>query len=84
MNKDQEVDISNSSEAVPTAAADPTLAIQRTRAFRRKLLVKLPKLSTSEWSGSDTMDVLDDLQIVHLDSDAFLEPLEKLSDGQHG
>lgn len=70
------------------AAGKPTGSsgkVARTRAFRRNLLSKLPKLTAMGWAASDTLNVFDDIQgIVQLDSDAFLEPLETLAEVRHG
>ena len=60
----------------PTAPA----SIKRDRAFRRSLIAKLPRLPNTRWETADTMNVFDEItSIVELDSDTFLEPLERLA-----
>ena len=61
------------------AAITPT---KRDRAFRRALIEKLPRINNSRWETADTMNLLDEITaIVELDSDTFLEPLERLAGG---
>jgi hypothetical protein len=56
----------------------------RTKAFRAKLLSRLPKLAAAKWEASDTLNVYQDFQgVVDLDSDAFLRPLEPLAEDRH-
>jgi hypothetical protein len=68
-----------------TALPAKTAQRQRNRAFRRGLLTKLPKLAIPRWEVSDALNVFQDIQgIVELDSDAFLQPWENLSEERHG
>lgn len=56
----------------------------RTKAFRAKLLSRLPKLAAARWEASDTLNVYQDFQgVVDLDADAFLRPLEPLAEDRH-
>jgi len=64
--------------ALPSSPAAP--AIKRDRAFRRSLIAKLPRIANTRWEIADTMNLFDEVSsVVELDSDTFLEPLERLA-----
>lgn len=72
----------SSADTKASAASRPGI---RSRAFRSKLLSRLPRLAASRWNPGDTLDVYKDMEgLVELDADAFLQPLERLTGDQHG
>jgi hypothetical protein len=53
----------------------------RSKAFRAKLLSRLPKLAAAKWEAGETLNVYQDFQgVVDLDADAFLRSLEPLAE----
>jgi hypothetical protein len=59
-------------------------ARRRSLEFKQDLLKRLPTLAAPQWQASETLNVYQELQgIVDLDTDAFLEPLAKITEYHH-
>jgi hypothetical protein len=57
---------------------------RRSRAFREGLIARLPSIGFYRASVADSLSVGEDLAgIATLDADAFLEPLQRLREGDH-
>jgi hypothetical protein len=77
-------------EETPGLAAGPPLAADakqgdvpklKSKAFRSKLLSRLPRLAVATWEAGDTLDVYKDFRsVVDLDADSFLRPLAPLAE----
>ena len=66
-------------------AAPKAVPRRRSAAFRNGVLAKLPRLTSTNWQAQEADDVYDEMQgITALDADAFLQPLERLAEKQHG
>jgi hypothetical protein len=73
-----------SQRALASEAKQGDVPKVRSKAFRTKLLSRLPKLAAARWEASDTLNVYQDFQgVVDLDADAFLGPLEQLAENRH-
>jgi hypothetical protein len=58
----------------------PVEAPQRTPAFRRALLAKLPQLGYAVWAVKDSFRLDEEWNsIVNVQADAILEPLERVA-----
>jgi hypothetical protein len=68
-------------EAESAAPAKPLVeAPQRTPAFRRALLAKLPQLGYAVWAVKDSFRLDEEWNsIVNVRADAILEPLERVA-----
>ena len=54
------------------------------RHFKQQLLSRLPKLTASKWEATETLNIYQDLrEVVDLDADAFLAPLEPIAEKRH-
>lgn len=63
-----------------TPAKPPVPAPERTPAFRRALLAKLPQLGYAVWAVKDSFRLDDEWNsIVNVRADAILEPLERVA-----
>lgn len=61
-------------------AKPPVEAPQRTPAFRRALLAKLPELGYAVWAVKDSFRLDEEWNsIVNVQADAILEPLERVA-----
>jgi hypothetical protein len=61
-------------------AKSPVEAPQRTPAFRRALLAKLPQLGYAVWAVKDSFRLDEEWNsIVNVRADAILEPLERVA-----
>jgi hypothetical protein len=54
---------------------------RQSRNFKQEILSRLPKLVASKWETTETLNIYQDLrEVVDLDADAFLAPLEPIAE----
>ena len=85
MDDDKTLQVPEASLPVEVDTAPGDRPGRRSRAFRDRLLARLPRLAVPEWRASEAFDIQKDLKVIgEFGADAFLEPLARRPEARDG